>query len=86
MFVYSGADSVDAQSLDGDISMGARAPYQRGVNTFLQAILAWRYLAYIRNRTTGEDGSLRTDAPTEEVHDRDLGRKAMPFHYYVGRK
>ncbi len=113
MFVYSGADSVDAQSLDGDISMGARAPYQRGVNTFLQAILAWRYLAFISNRTTGEDredypffvevernyskfraakvefgedGTLRTDAPTEEVHERDLGRKAMPFHYYVGRK
>ena len=53
--VYSGAQTADAQALDGAISLGQRARYQRGVNTFLQAILAWRYLGFVTNQNKGPD-------------------------------
>ncbi|MEM8571998.1 MAG: CTQ-dependent lysine 6-oxidase LodA [Pseudomonadota bacterium] len=113
LFVYSGAESAETQSMDGDISMGERAAYARGINTFLQAILGWRYLGFVTNLNTGEDrddypffveternfakfravklefsedGTLRTDAQTETVLERNLSRHATPFHYYVGRK
>ncbi|MCV0429133.1 MAG: CTQ-dependent lysine 6-oxidase LodA [Roseibium sp.] len=55
LFIYSGADTENAQVLDGGISMAERTQYQRGINTFMQAILAWRYLGFVTNRNEGPD-------------------------------
>ncbi len=71
MFVYSGADTADAQSLDGGISMGERARFQRGVNTFLQSVLAWRYLGFVTNRNSGEDAD---DFPFYAESERNFGK------------
>lgn len=58
--VYSGADSAEQQTLDGGIGLGEMAPYQRGVNTFIQTILAWKYLGFVVNTNSAED---RDDYP-----------------------
>ncbi|MEM6583171.1 MAG: CTQ-dependent lysine 6-oxidase LodA [Pseudomonadota bacterium] len=71
LHIYSGAEKAEAQTLDGGISLGARARFQRGVNTFLQAILAWRYLGFIVNQNTGPDAD---DLPFFTEQERNFDK------------
>ena len=53
--VYSGATTVDEQTLDGGNMVGQPILYARGVNTFVQMITAWKYMGFILNQNTGAD-------------------------------
>ena len=52
--VYSGAQTAEEQILNGNIGLSEKVPFQRGVNTFLQTILAWKYLGFVVNDNQGE--------------------------------
>ena len=58
--VYSGSDTAEKQTLDGEIGLGNKVMYQRGVNTSLQTILAWKYLGFVLNASNATD---RDDYP-----------------------
>lgn len=53
--VYSGAVTPEEQTLDGGVGLGEKVAYQRGVNTFLQTILAWKYLGFVVNDSSRQD-------------------------------
>ena len=71
LFIYSGADTENAQVLDGGISMVERAEYQRGINTFMQALLAWRYLGFVTNKN---DGPAASSYPFFAESEREYAR------------
>ena len=60
--VYIGASTAAEQLLDGNAFignnnlgqvLGQNVLYHRGLNSFLDAVLGWKYLGFILNRTTG---------------------------------
>ncbi|HEY0037845.1 MAG TPA: LodA/GoxA family CTQ-dependent oxidase [Longimicrobium sp.] len=60
--VYSGAHTATEQMLDGGAFlggsnlgqvMGQNVLYHRGLNSFFDSVVGWKYLGFILNRTTG---------------------------------
>jgi L-lysine 6-oxidase len=60
--VYSGAVTTNEQMLDGNAFignanngqvLGQNLPYHRGLNSFGDAVVGWKYLGFVLNRTTG---------------------------------
>src|SRR5262249_19344007 len=70
MYVVSGAMTVEEQAVSG-VQAGFQVYYPRGVNNFSQMIVAWKYMGFIVNQTTGAQ---RDDYPyfveRERNHDR----------------
>jgi L-lysine 6-oxidase len=70
MYVISGAMTVAEQAVSG-VQAGFQVYYPRGVNNFSQMIVAWKYMGFIVNQTTGAQ---RDDYPyfveRERNHDR----------------
>jgi L-lysine 6-oxidase len=52
--VYDGATTAADQALDAGQMFGQNVPYHRGLNSFLDAVVGWKYLGFILNRTQGE--------------------------------
>ncbi|HZJ64074.1 MAG TPA: CTQ-dependent lysine 6-oxidase LodA [Kofleriaceae bacterium] len=50
--VLSGADDVDEQTATG-LPAGVQVNYARGINSFVDMITGWKYLAFIHNQTGG---------------------------------
>lgn len=60
--VYSGAQTATEQMLDGNAYLGdnnlgqvlgQNVLYHRGLNSFMDSVVGWKYLGFILNRTTG---------------------------------
>jgi len=60
--VYEGAITVAEQMLDGNAFignnnvgqvLGQNVLYHRGLNSFVDAVVGWKYLGFVLNRTTG---------------------------------
>lgn len=61
--VYDGAYNASEQMLDGGVAfignnnvgqvLGQNVLYHRGLNSFADAVVGWKYLGFILNRTTG---------------------------------
>jgi L-lysine 6-oxidase len=61
--VYEGAMTATEQSLDGGVLflgnnnagqvLGQNVLYHRGLNSFVDAVVGWKYLGFVLNRTTG---------------------------------
>jgi L-lysine 6-oxidase len=51
--VYDGAATAADQALDGGQMLGQNVLYHRGLNSFLDAVVGWKYLGFVLNRTTG---------------------------------
>ncbi|HEU4882577.1 MAG TPA: CTQ-dependent lysine 6-oxidase LodA [Longimicrobium sp.] len=60
--VYSGADTASEQLLDANAFLGnsnlgqvlgQNVLYHRGLNSFMDSVVGWKYLGFILNRTTG---------------------------------
>ncbi len=59
--VYSGASTPAEQALDGNAPlgnnfgqvMGQNVLYHRGLNSFMDSVVGWKYLGFVLNSTTG---------------------------------
>ncbi|HEY5871238.1 MAG TPA: CTQ-dependent lysine 6-oxidase LodA [Candidatus Tectomicrobia bacterium] len=51
--VYDGASTAADQALDGGQILGQNVLYHRGLNSFLDAVVGWKYLGFVLNRATG---------------------------------
>jgi L-lysine 6-oxidase len=60
--VYSGASTASEQALDGNAFlgsnnlgqvMGQNVLYHRGLNSFMDSVVGWKYLGFVLNTTTG---------------------------------
>ena len=51
--ILSGADDPDEQKASG-LPAGIQVNYQRGINSFVDMITAWKYLGFIHNQTEGD--------------------------------
>lgn len=65
--VYSGAMTTSEQLLDGNALignanngqvLGQNMLYHRGLNSFGDAVVGWKYLGFVLNRTTGPDRNM----------------------------
>jgi L-lysine 6-oxidase len=66
--VYEGALTAAEQSLDGGVLLlgnfnvgqvlGQNVLYHRGINSFVDSVVGWKYLGFILNRTTGSNRDL----------------------------
>lgn len=77
--VYSGAATAAEQMLDGNAfignnnvgqALGQNVLYHRGLNSFGDAVVGWKYLGFILNRTTGPHrGMLPFFVETERTYE-----------------
>lgn len=51
--VYNGADTALQQALDGGQMLGQNVLYHRGLNSFMDSVVGWKYLGFVLNRTQG---------------------------------
>lgn len=51
--VYDGASTPADQALDGGQMLGQNVLYHRGLNSFADSVVGWKYLGFVLNRTTG---------------------------------
>jgi L-lysine 6-oxidase len=51
--VYDGAETAAQQALDGGNILGQNVLYHRGLNSFADAVVGWKYLGFVLNRTRG---------------------------------
>lgn len=52
--VYDGAKTAMEQALDGGQILGQNVLYHRGLNSFGDSVVGWKYLGFILNQTQGE--------------------------------
>jgi L-lysine 6-oxidase len=83
--VYSGASTAAEQALDGNAFlgnnvgqvMGQNLLYHRGLNSFMDSVVGWKYLGFILNTTTGP---ARDDFPF--FVERERSYDAFASGYY----
>lgn len=52
--VYEGATTAANQTLDAGQIFGQNVLYHRGLNSFMDSVIGWKYLGFVLNRTQGE--------------------------------
>jgi len=51
--VYDGATRANEQALDAGQMIGQNVLYHRGLNSFTDSVVGWKYLGFVLNRTQG---------------------------------
>jgi L-lysine 6-oxidase len=51
--VYDGAMRANEQALDAGQMIGQNVLYHRGINSFVDSVVGWKYLGFVLNRTQG---------------------------------
>jgi L-lysine 6-oxidase len=83
--VYSGARTAAEQMLDGNAYLGGNnlgqvfgqnVPYHRGLNSFYDSVVGWKYLGFILNTTKGP---LRDTFPFFVEQERSFGAFASGY-------